>query len=111
MQPPPRSLGVTGIQQDWNPVPSRPLAAWRNRSPGLKSDEAREDLRHTGAAGQDNLPSVLSGFTPVLPVTPERGIKRRLLFIVGRGGRQGGETICGRESGQDVALEGHIQRG
>lgn len=37
----------------------------------MKNDEAREGLCHTGAAGQDNLPSVLSGFTPVLLLTPE----------------------------------------
>lgn len=37
----------------------------------MNSDEARRGLHHTGAAGKDNLPSVLSGFTPVLSVTPE----------------------------------------
>lgn len=61
--------GAPETQQDWNPVqPGH--GSWRSRSPGLESDEARAQ-RHTGAAGQDNLPSVLSGFTPVLPVTPE----------------------------------------
>lgn len=43
----------------------------------MKSDEARKGLRHIGAAGKDNLPSVLSGFTPVLSVTPECRISKR----------------------------------
>lgn len=85
---PTKITGVTGIQQDWDPVSARPLAAWRNRSPGLESDEAREVLHHTGAAGQDNLPSVLSGFTPVLLVTPERGTAETPLIYCGEG-RQG----------------------
>ncbi|KAI1232061.1 hypothetical protein IHE44_0007114 [Lamprotornis superbus] len=69
----------TGIQF------SQATGSWRNRSPGLKSNEAREGLRHTGAAGQDNLPSVLSGFTPVLPVTPERRITETPLIYCGEG--------------------------
>lgn len=37
--------------------------------------------------------------------------RRDLRFIVGRGGKAGGETICGRENGQYVSLENHIHRG
>lgn len=74
------------------------------------SDEARKGLQHRRAAGKDNLPSVLSGFTPVLWSHQNAEWQRDLIFIVGKGGKGGGEIICGRELGQYVALESYIQR-
>jgi len=87
-------LGVTGTQQERNPVSSRhwgPLAAQRKSSLGLKSDEARKVVCHIGAAGKDNLPSVLSGFTPVLSVTPECRITETSYLLWGGEGKEGKE--------------------
>lgn len=51
----------------------------------MKSDEAGKGPHYPGAAGKDNLPSVLSGLTPVLSVTAECRIAKRLHFYFGEG--------------------------
>lgn len=69
----------------------------------MKSDEDGKGPQYPGAAGKDNLPSVLSGLTPVLSVTAECRIAKRphLYFGEGRQGRgrnhlwKGNEPVCG----------------
>lgn len=61
----------------------------------MNSDEARRGLHHTGAAGKDNLPSVLSGFTPVLSVTPECRIAETSYLLWGGEEKQGEKPSVG----------------
>lgn len=81
--------------------------------PRAESSEARKGLRHIGAAGMDNLPSVLSGFTPVLTVTPERRIAKRPRIYYGEGKERRGtkhlwkgiRPVCGLGESHPQAAE------